>query len=208
MGYPTQPWEYLLTLWDQSEKTSVNVSDLNLAVHLTDGYYAGSIFRLSSFNIGVRTKSTSAYSNYLKPRHSVTKTRIRSVSFKIGNKSKQIVFSNYYVFKHSIPKFEGSSARLIEYSGENILKETILEPKDCFGAAYEKGKIVSYKRENKQVFAVVEDISKQGRIKLRRIYNKDPRQKFDYINYAYSQENLIIDTKLLDKLMVMRIKTE
>jgi len=169
-----------------------DVSDRDFALQFTDGFLDGSIGKL----LNVRFSKT--YNAYGDP------YRITSLSYML-EKPRDITFP--YYTPRTIEHKGGTVTLFSGFTGEPLVHVIDPNPKDCFGAQYEQGKIVAYKRDNRQIFGVVESISEEGRVKLRRIYNQS-RQKNDYISFRLAQENLIIDDKLLNKLMMLRLRTE
>lgn len=198
-------WDELLALAPADKSSSQTLEGETFAIKLTDGRYDGSICKLTKFST---YKSEYNYGSSFFPSVSLRArpnvARLSSISFRLNNRAQTI-----QTWNGMFSTFKGGNISLYRgYTADNVFKTQELTPKDVFGNLYEVGKIVSYKRDNKQIFSVITKIDELGRIQLKRIYNQSKYQKFDYISYRMAEENLIIDKNLLDQLMVMRLKAE
>lgn len=196
-------WDELLMLAPADRSSTISLVDDTFAIKLTGGRYDGSICKLTKFST---YKSEYLYkTSFISlSRLNPNVARLSAINFKFNGRAQQI-----QTWNGMFNTFKGGDITLYRgFTGENTCKTQDLVPKDVFGSVYEPGKIVSYKRDNKQIFATVVKVDELGRIQLKRIYNQSKHQKFDYISYRMAEENLIIDKNLLDQLMLIRLKSE
>lgn len=195
-------WDELLALAPIDRSHTQPLDEESFAIKIIGGRFDGSISKLTKFST---YKSEYAYkTTFLTFRPNMNIARLSSISFKFNNRTQQI-----QTWNGMFQTFKGGDIELYrDYTGDNIFQTQELTPKDVFGSVYEPGKIVSYKRDNKQIFATVTKVDELGRIQLKRIYNQSKNQRYDYISYRMAEENLIIDKNLLDQLMLIRLKSE